>query len=515
MKRNLSLDKKRLYDGVAKLAIAVGSTLGPKGRPVLIEDRPGHPKLTKDGVTVAQHLELSDTEENLGARLVAQAAQATVSAAGDGTTTSTVLADAIVEAGRKGEVSVDFIKGIEEAAKDVIKHLEEAKCELDEDQIYNIAHISTNSDENLATIIKDAFVESGTDGIVDATYSPIAKETTLEVKAGSYIASGYTHAHFVTNVKQRTCELKNPFILVSNATLHEMAQIEHILGKPVRDGRPIVIIGDFEKNFTESFVANVSKGVIKGCLIEPGARTSADLLRDLAHLLGGIYFDNANGNNFDYLSENYWGEAENIIISPNFSLFSIKGNEHVQDRIKDLQELIEEGGEDWVIGGYKERLALLNGRYATIKVGAPTQAEAMEAKDRVDDAVFAVGSAQQHGYLPGGGVALRDASNHLHNKFHEIGCVSPSPQGEGYLHLLNALHAPYTRILENAGIENGNYKKEFGHGVDASNGEYVDMVEAGIIDPAFVTMQSVINAASAACALLSSKASLIIIDESN
>ena len=304
-------------------------------------------------------------------------------------------------------------------------------------------------------------------------------------------------------------------MLVSNATLHEMAQIEHILGKPVRDGRPIVIIGDFEKNFSESFIANVTKGVIKGCLIEPGARVNSDLLKDLAKLLGGIYFDNANGNSFDYVSENYWGEAESIIISPSYTLFSIKGNDHVQERIKDLQDLIEEGGEDWLIAGFKERLALLNGKYATIKVGAPTQAEAMEVKDRVDDAVFAVGSAQSHGYLPGGGVALRDVANKLFNKFHEIGCVSPSPQGEGYLHLLNALYAPYACILENAGIENANYKKEFGHGVDASNGEYVDMVEAGIIDPAFVTMQAVVNGTSAACALLSSKASLIIEDESN
>ena len=515
MKRNLSLDKKRLYDGVAKLAIAVGSTLGPKGRPVLIEDQPGHPKLTKDGVTVAKFLELSDTEENLGARLVAQAAQATVSAAGDGTTTSTVLANAIVEAGRKGEVSVDFIKGIEEAAKAVVDHLEETKCELTDEQIYNIAYISTNNDEELAGVIRDAFVQSGSDGIVDAQYSPIAKETSLEVKNGSYIAAGYTHQHFITNAKHRTCELENPFVLVTNATLHELAQIEHILALPVREGRPIVIIGDFEKNFNESFIANVSKGVIKGCLIDPGQHVNTDMLRDLAKLLGGIYFDNANGNNFDYVSDNYWGEAQNIIISPAYTLFSIKDNSHVQETIEDLQGLIEEGGEEWVIGGYKQRLALLNGKYATIKVGAPTQAQALEVKDRVDDAVFAVGSAQQHGYLPGGGVALRDAANYLNNKFHEIGCVSPSPQGEGYLHLLNALHAPYAHILDNAGIENGNYKKEFGHGVDASNGEYVDMVEAGIIDPAYVTMQSLINASSAACALLSSKASLIIEDESN
>ena len=411
MKRNLSLDKKRLYDGVKKLAIAVGSTLGPQGRPVLIEDKPGHPKLTKDGVTVASYLALSDTEENLGARLVAQAAQATVSAAGDGTTTSTVLADAIVEAGRSGEVSVDFIKGIEQASKDIVAKLEELKKDLTEEQIFNIAHISANNDEELARLIADAFIETGSDGIVDAQYSPVAKECSLEIKGGSFIQAGMSHQHFITNPKQRTCELKNPVILVSNATLHEVGQIEHILGAPIQAGRPVVIIGDTEKNFNEAFVSNVTKGVFKGCIINPGGRVTMDDLRDLAALLGATYFDNANGNNFDYVSNNFWGEAEEVTIGTGVTLFAIKSNDHVSDRIDELRELVDSAKSEGLKAEYKSRLAMLNGKYATLTIGAPTQAESLEVKDRVDDAIFAVGSAQKYGYLKGGGYALMEAAS--------------------------------------------------------------------------------------------------------
>ena len=511
MKRNLSLDKKKLYDGVEKLAIAVGSTLGPKGRPVLIEDQPGHPKLTKDGVTVAKFLQLSDTEENLGARLVAQAAQSTVSAAGDGTTTSTVLANAIVDAARKhGEVSVDFIRGVDQAAKDVVAQLELDKKELTDEQIYNIAHISANNDSELARIIADAFIETGSDGIVDAQYYPLAQEVSLEVKGGSFIQAGYSHQHFITNPKQRTCELKNPMILVSNATLHEVGQLEHILGEPITMGRPIIIIGDTEKNFNEAFISNVSRGVIKGCIINPGGRVLVDDLRDLALLLGATFFDNANGNNFEYVTSDFWGTADEVTVADGVTLFAIPSNDHVQHRIDELREMIEDASSDGLAGEYKARLAMLNGKYATIKIGAPTQAEALEVKDRVEDAIFAVGSAQKYGYLPGGGYGLIKASMPLQSEgdgdFHE-----------GYVHMLKSCKDANETILNNAGIENRNSAEEIkdGKGIDARDGKTVDLVENGIIDPAYVTIQAVINATSAATALLSSKASLILEDESN
>ena len=503
MKREAKFTKEGLFNGVAKLAEAVGSTLGPKGRPVLIEDQPGHPYLTKDGVTVARNFELRDSEENLGARLVAQAAASTVSVAGDGTTTSVVLTNELVQ---NGSEDVDFVKGMQKALQDVVAYLEEEKKEMTDEMIKHIAHISANSDDKISDIIAKAFIETGEDGIVDAQYSPVAPETTLSVKNGSFVQMGYSHNHFITDMRQRTCELDDPIILVSNATLNEIAQIEHILPRPIKDNN-IVIIAQTEKNFNEAFIANVSKGNFKGCIITPGGRVTSEDLRDLAELLGGIYFDNANGNNFDYLSENYWGRANKIIVGQQFTLFTVDSNDHVKDRIENLKSMIEDEANEALKNQYKSRLSMLNGKYATITVGAATQAEGLEIKDRVDDAIFAVGAAQKFGYLPGGGVALRNASNEVSRKSEE------TPLAAGYNFLLESIKAPEKKILDNAGLE----VKPFvgGMGVDASTGEHRNMEKAGIIDPAFVTISALKNSVSAASNLLLIKASLIIDNESN
>ena len=503
MKREAKFSKEGLFKGVEKLAEAVGSTLGPKGRPVLIEDQPGHPYLTKDGVTVARNFELKDSEENLGARLVAQAAASTVSVAGDGTTTSVVLTNELVQ---NGSEDVDFVKGMQEALKDVVGLLEEEKKEMTPEMIKHIAHISANSDDKISDIIAEAFIETGEDGIVDAQYSPVAPETTLSIKNGSFVQMGYSHQHFITDMRQRTCELENPIILVSNATLNEIAQIEHILPRPIKDNN-IVIIAQTEKNFNEAFIANVSKGNFKGCIISPGGRVTSDDLRDLAELLGGIYFDNANGNNFDYLSMNHWGSADKIIIGQQFTLFTVESNDHVRDRIDNLKDMIENESNEILKGQYKSRLSMLNGKYATITVGAATQAEGLEVKDRVDDAIFAVGAAQKFGYLPGGGVALRDASNAISRK------EQPIPFDAGYNFLLESVKAPEKKILDNAGLTGEDLPA--GHGIDASNGNIEVMEQAGIIDPAFVTISALKNSVSAASNLLLIKASLIIDNESN
>ena len=505
MKREAKFSKEKLYLGVEKLAEAVGSTLGPKGRPVLIEDQPGHPYPTKDGVTVARNFQLSDSEENLGARLVAQAAASTVSVAGDGTTTSVVLTNEFVQ---NGSSDVDFVKGMQKASEDVLEWLKENKKDTTPESIKHIAHISANSDEKISDIITKAFLETGEDGIVDAVYSPTAPSTTYKVQNGSFVPMGYSHEHFITNMRQRTCELENPIVLVSNSTLHEIGQIEHILPRPIKE-HSIVIIGDTEKNFNEAFIANVAKGNFKGCIVNPGGRTTSDDLRALASLLGGIYFDNANGNNFDYLSNNYWGSASKVVIGQGFSLFTVANNDHVQKEIDELRGMIEEAEGELNKNQLKARLSMLNGKYATITVGGATQAEGLEAKDRVDDAIFAVGAAQKYGYLPGGGVALRDAANALTKK------KGATPFDAGYNFLLRAIYAPVNKILENAGIDPANSFNEFGHGIDASNGKYVNMEEAGIIDPAFVTESALKNSVSAASTLLLTKATLIIVNDTN
>ena len=507
MKRTLSLEKKKMYQGVEKLEIGVGSTLGPAGRPAIIEDQPGHPKLTKDGVTVAKFMNLPDAEENLGAKLVAQAASATVKSAGDGTTTSIVLANAIINAGREEEVSVDFVKGIEEASKEVVKHLEGAKTELTEEYIYNIAHISTNNDDELAKVIADAFIKSGRDGVVDVREAPNQTSVTLDVKPGSYIPVGYTHQHFINNVEMRSCESENPLILVSNATLDEVVQLESLFEFAIQNRRPIIIIGDPNENFSAGFINNVARGTLaKGsCIIQPGMGVTMDGLRDLAALLGATYFDNAQGNSLDFVTPEFFGTASEVKVHFGYTLFNVESNDHVNDKIESLKTLIEESDPSY-IEDYKNRLRMLNGKYATLKVGAPTKAMALEIKDRVDDAVQAVGSARDGGYLPGGGVALRDASNKIERK--EEKC----DKCEGYNFLLDAIKAPNKKILENAGLPFQD-DLEDGFGVDATSGKVVNMVDKGIIDPAFVTIQSVINATSAASALLLSGATLILVQD--
>ena len=503
MKREAKFSKEKLYSGVAKLAEAVGSTLGPKGRPVLIEDQPGHPYPTKDGVTVARNFQLADSEENLGARLVAQAAASTVNIAGDGTTTSVVLTNEMVQ---NGESDVDFVKGLQKGSEDVLEYLKGYKNDMTPDMIKHIAHISANSDDKISDIITEAFIETGEDGIVDAVYNPQAPTTSLTVKNGSFVPMGFTHEHFITNVRQRTCELDEPIVLVSNSTLTEIGQIEHILPRPIKE-HSIVIIGDTEKNFNEAFIANVAKGNFKGVIVNPGGRVGSDDLRALAKLLKGIYFDNANGNNFDYLSDNYWGKADKVVIGQGFSLFTVPSNDHVKKEIEDLKEMIQDEEGEINKNQLKTRLSMLNGKYATVTVGGATQAEGLETKDRVDDAIFAVGAAQKFGYLPGGGVALRDASNAIPKE------TSTTAFAAGYNFLLRAITAPYAQILENAGINPADSKNEYGYGIDASNGNYVNMIETGIIDPAYVTESALINSVSAASTLLLTKATLIIVKD--
>ena len=436
---------------------------------------------------------------------MAQAAASTVTVAGDGTTTSVVLTNEMVQ---NGESDVDFVKGLQKASEDVLEHLKERKYDLTPDSIKHIAYISANSDEKISDIITDAFTQTGEDGIVDAVYNPQAPSTSLEVKNGSFVPMGFTHEHFITNIRQRTCELDEPIVLVSNSTLHEIGQIEHILPRPIKE-HSIVIIADTEKNFNEAFIANVAKKNFKGCIINPGARVGSDDLRALAKLLGGIYFDNANGNNFDYLSDNYWGRADKVVVGQQFCLFTVPSNDHVKNEIEDLKSMIEETEGELNKNQLKSRLSMLNGKYATITVGGATQAEGLETKDRVDDAIFAVGAAQRYGYLPGGGVALRDASNAITKD------SSTTAFAAGYNFLLRAITAPYVKILENAGIDPADSKNEFGHGINASTGKYVDMVEAGIIDPAYVTESALINSVSAASTLLLTKATLIIVNETD
>lgn len=506
MNTKVKFSKEKLYKGVEVLAEAVGSTLGPKGRTVIIEHENGFPYITKDGVTVAGQIKPSDTLERLGSTIVSQSAQSTVRAAGDGTTTSIVLSNAIIQHAKHIENAVDAIKGIEKASKETLELLEEKTEEMTPEMIGHIAYISTNNSEELGTIVKDAFVESGEDGIVDMQVSATADKVTLEVKPGSFIPNGYANESFINNLKQRTCELEGAMVLVSNLTIDSHTKVLGLLEHAIKTRTPFIVIADTEEEFDEAFVMNVAKGNIQGCVIKPGQFVDTAMLRDLATLLGATYFDNSHGNNLEHITVQDLGKVDKATIGKGYTLFTVEELPDLSENIDTIKGQLETATTDHQKRSLKARLSMLNGKRATITVGAPTQAQRDEIKDRVEDAIQAIGAAHDFGYLAGGGVSLRDASRHLVLK---LKGESGSSFNEGYSAFIEALNAPYKKILSNSGIELPKYDQDFGNGVDASNGEYVNMIKAGIIDPALVTKQAVVNATSSACALLHTKATII------
>ena len=501
MKTKVIFSKDKLYNGVETLAKAVGSTLGPKGQSVLILTEQG-PRITKDGVTVSGYIDLKDQEEWAGSQVVAESAAATVSSAGDGTTTSIILANEIIQNAKDLENPVDVIKGIHAASLDVLRELEERTEELTPEMIKHIAYVSTNNDESLSEIISEAFIESGEDGIVDVMVTPHQSEITLDIRPGSFVRSGFKNRSFINNTKQQVAEFDKADILVSTLTIDDHRKILHLLENAIKTKKPLIIIADTAQEFDEAFGMNVAKKNLEGCIINPGGHVTSEGIKDLAKLVNATYFDNSHGNNLSHVKVKDLGHVDKTVIGESFSLFTVDNPGDVSENVENLKSQIEATDNEFTIRDLKSRLSMLSGKYATIKVGAPTVSALGEIKDRVDDAVFAVGAAQKHGYLPGGGVCLRDISNKLK------GGKPENSFDLGRQAFLKAIHAPYHKILSNAGLTNVAFLSD-GQGIDASNGNKVDMVKVGIIDPAFVTVQAVVNATSSATALLSTNATVI------
>ena len=501
MKTIVTFSKDKLYAGVETLAKAVGSTLGPRGRTVLIKTESG-PRITKDGVTVAGYIDPTDQEEWMGSQVVSESARATVNSAGDGTTTSIILANEIIQNAKDIEGTVDAIKGVHKASTDVLRELEKRNKILTPEMIQQIAYVATNNDKELSKVISKAFVESGDDGIVDVQVTPHQSNVTLDIRPGSFVPSGFKNRSFITNAKNQTAEFENADILVSTLTIDDHRKILHLLEHAIKNKRPLIIIAETGQEFDEAFNMNVAKGNLTGCIISPGGQVTSEGLRDLAKLLNATYFDNSHGNNLSHIKVKDLGIVNKSIIGESFSLFTIDDPGDVTDNIANLKSQIDKCENEFSKRDLKGRLSMLSGKYATIKVGAPTISALGEVKDRIEDAVFAVGAARKHGYLPGGGVSLRDISIQLK------GDDTSTCYKKGREALLNAISAPYHKILSNAGIDSTGVQKE-GWGIDASNGKEVDMVKAGIIDPSFVTIQTIVNATSSATALLGTNATII------
>ena len=513
--------RNALKNGVDKLANAVKVTLGPKGRNVVIEKKFGAPTVTKDGVTVAKEIELSDKMEDIGAQMVKEVASKTSDVAGDGTTTATVLAQALVTEGLKnvtaGANPMSIKRGIDAAAKSVVESLKSQSKDLpDSTQIANVATISSNDDREIGDKIAEAMEKVGKDGVITVEDSKTA-ETYLETVEGMQFDRGYLSPYFVTNSESMDAELEDPYILIHDKKISNMKDLLPLLEKVVQTGKPVMIIAeDVEGEALATLVVNKLRGTFKVLAVKApgfGDRRKA-MLEDIAVLTGATVISEEAGYKLDNASVEYLGTAKRVISDKdNTTIVDGSGSsDAITARINEIKAQIEKTTSDYDREKLQERLAKLSGGVAVINVGAATEVEMKEKKARVEDALHATRAAVEEGIIPGGGVALLRAVSALSK------VKVDEDQQVGVDIVARALEAPVRQICANAGVEASivvqNIKdKKADHGYDARNDEYVKMFEAGIIDPTKLARVAVQNAASIAGMILTTEAAITEIPE--
>jgi len=515
--------RAKLKAGVDKLANAVKVTLGPRGREVLLEKKWGSPNVTKDGVSVAKEIELKDPYENMAAQLVKEVASKTADVAGDGTTTATILTQAIYAEGLKAIASganpVYVKRGIDEAVKVVVDKLKEMSTPVSgRKEIEQVATISANNDPEIGKIIADAMEKVGKDGVITVEESKTA-ETTLEVTEGMQFDRGYLSPYFVTDAEKMEAVLENPFILIYEKKISNIKELLPVLEKVVQTNRPLLIIAeDVEGEALATLVVNNIKGVLKVCAVKApgfGERRKA-MLQDIAILTGGTAITEDLGIALENVDLDMLGQADKVVVDKdNTTIVGGKGNqEDIKARIEQIKKQIETTTSDYDREKLQERLAKLSGGVAIIKVGAATEAELKEKKDRVDDAVHATKAAVEEGIVAGGGVALLRAAQALCDVKAEN-----SDKQWGIDIVRKACEVPLKQIADNAGfegsvvIEKVKANDDTNFGFDAATGEYVNMIEAGIIDPTKVERTALQNAASVAGTMLTAEALVAEIPE--
>jgi chaperonin GroEL len=513
--------RSALKAGVDKLANAVKVTLGPKGRNVVIEKKFGAPTVTKDGVTVAKEIELENKLENVGAQMVREVASKTSDVAGDGTTTATVLAQAIVTEGLKnvtaGANPMAIKKGIDEAKDAVVKAIKaQAKDLPDSQQIAQVATISANDDKEVGDKIAEAMEKVGKDGVITVEESKTA-ETFLETVEGMQFDRGYLSPYFVTNSESMDAEMDDPYILIHDKKVSNMKDLLPLLEKVVQTGKPIVIIAeDIEGEALATLVVNKLRGTFKVLAVKApgfGDRRKA-MLEDIAVLTGATVISEDAGYKLDNATLDYLGTSKRIVSDKdNTTIVDGGGNvDAIKARINEIKVQVEKTTSDYDREKLQERLAKLSGGVAVINVGAATEVEMKEKKARVEDALHATRAAVEEGIVPGGGVALLRAVSSLDKV--KLG----DEQQVGVDIMRRALEAPLRQIVENAGVEAAivvqNIRdKKADYGYDARNDKYVQMFEAGIIDPAKVSRVAVENAASIAGMVLTTEAAITDLPE--
>jgi chaperonin GroEL len=509
--------RDRMLRGVDILANAVKVTLGPKGRNVVLEKSFGAPRITKDGVTVAKEIELSDKFENMGAQMVREVASKASDVAGDGTTTATVLAQAIVREGAKavaaGMNPMDLKRGIDLAVAEAVKDIQaRAKKVASSEEIAQVGTISANGDASIGEMIAQAMQKVGNEGVITVEEAKTA-ETELDVVEGMQFDRGYLSPYFITNAEKMIAELEDPYILIHEKKLSSLQTLLPILEAVVQTGKPLLIIAeDIEGEALATLVVNKLRGGLKIAAVKApgfGDRRKA-MLEDIAILTAGQTISEDLGIKLENVTLDMLGRAKRVRIDKeNTTIIDGAGStQDIEARVQQIKAQIEETTSDYDREKLQERLAKLAGGVAVIRVGGSTEIEVKEKKDRVDDAMHATRAAVEEGIVPGGGTAL------LRAKVAVAKLTSDNPDVKSGINIvLRALEAPIRQIAENAGVEgsivvgkiNDNTKSDT-YGFNAQTEEFVDMLQAGIVDPAKVVRTALQNAASVAGLLVTTEA---------
>ncbi|MBR6468639.1 MAG: chaperonin GroEL, partial [Desulfovibrio sp.] len=503
--------RERLARGVDKLANAVKVTLGPKGRNVAIEKSFGSPVITKDGVTVAKEIELEDKYENMGAQLVKEVASKTSDAAGDGTTTATILAQAMYREGVKlvaaGRNPIAIKRGMDKAVEALIAELKNiAKPTRDQKEIAQVGTISANADATIGTIIAEAMSKVGKEGVITVEEAK-GLDTTMDVVEGMRFDRGYLSPYFATDAEKMLCEMENPYILCSEKKISSMKDMLPVLEQVAKVNKPLLIIAeDVEGEALATLVVNKLRGALQVVAVKApgfGDRRKA-MLQDIAILTGGTVASEDTGTKLENMTLNELGQAKRIKVEKeNTTIVDGSGNkEDIKGRVKQIRAQIEEATSDYDREKLQERLAKLVGGVAVIRVGAATEVEMKEKKDRVEDALNATRAAVEEGIVPGGGTAFIRVSKALAD-------IKPADDDEmaGVNIIRRAIEEPMRQIAHNAGFEGSIVVEKVrngkdGFGFNAATGEYEDLFKAGVIDPKKVSRVALQNAASVSSLLL-------------
>ncbi|EAW7383304.1 chaperonin GroEL [Campylobacter jejuni] len=513
--------RNKLYEGVKKLNDAVKVTMGPRGRNVLIQKSFGAPSITKDGVSVAKEVELKDSLENMGASLVREVASKTADQAGDGTTTATVLAHAIFKEGLRnitaGANPIEVKRGMDKACEAIVGELKKLSREVkDKKEIAQVATISANSDEKIGNLIADAMEKVGKDGVITVEEAKSINDE-LNVVEGMQFDRGYLSPYFITNAEKMTVELSSPYILLFDKKIANLKDLLPVLEQIQKTGKPLLIIAeDIEGEALATLVVNKLRGVLNISAVKApgfGDRRKA-MLEDIAILTGGEVISEELGRTLESATIQDLGQASSVIIDKdNTTIVNGAGEKaNIDARVNQIKAQIAETTSDYDREKLQERLAKLSGGVAVIKVGAATETEMKEKKDRVDDALSATKAAVEEGIVIGGGAALIKAKV-------KIKLDLQGDEAIGAAIVERALRAPLRQIAENAGFDAGvvvnsvENAKDENTGFDAAKGEYVNMLESGIIDPVKVERVALLNAVSVASMLLTTEATISEIKE--